>query len=253
MADEPTGKTADTTCATWNIHRARGQDGRVDPDRVAEVLIRDVSPAGRHEILALTEADDETPPHAGILDLDRIETATGLRHVHRDRSMRWGDSSHGFLGAILFLHPDFTVEARAVLDLPGHCHRGAVIVEVLRDGTPLRIVTTHLSLSQPLRMAQMRILGQYLFRQREMQTVLLGDLNEWRPWGGMALSRALTGVSFHGPVRRTFPASRPLLPLDRILSDRPGAVGQMQVIDTPGVRAASDHLPLSARVRVDAI
>jgi endonuclease/exonuclease/phosphatase family metal-dependent hydrolase len=251
MKTKPPRSPTDVSCATWNIHRARGQDGRVDPDRVAEVLVRDVSPAGRHDILALTEADDETPPHAGILDLDRIEAGTGLRHVHRDRAMRWGDSSHGFLGAILFLHPDLEIAARDVLDLPGHCHRGAVVVEIRREGTPLRIVTTHLSLGQPLRMAQMRILGQYLFRQRRMQTILLGDLNEWRPWGGLALSRSLTGVRLDGPVRRTFPARRPLLPLDRILTDRPDAIGQMQVIDTPMVRAASDHLPLSARVRVD--
>lgn len=237
-------------CVTWNIHRARGLDGVIDPERVGRVLAQDVCPMGSHQILALQEADTETPPHAGILDLDRIEAATGLRHVHRDPAMRWGEQSHGFLGAILFLHPDFEIRAQDVLDLPGHCHRGAVVTEALHAGIALRIVTTHMSLSQPLRVVQMRIIGQYLRRRPEMQTILLGDLNEWRPWGGLALSRRTVGVSLRGPVRPTFPAKRPILPLDRILSDRPGAVTDVRSIDTPGIRAASDHLPLSARVRI---
>jgi endonuclease/exonuclease/phosphatase family metal-dependent hydrolase len=240
------------TCATWNIHRARGRDGRVDPDRVAGVIAGDVSPLGRHQVLALQEADGECPPHAGILDIDRIEAATGLRHVHRDARMRWGAQSHGFLGSILFLDPAMNVTAQDVIDLPGHCHRGAVVAEVAQDGTAYRIMTVHLSLSQPLRIVQMRIIGQYLRRRPPMQTLLLGDLNEWRPWSGIAFSQRLLGRRFEGGVRRTFPAHLPVLPLDRILSDRAGAVQGLEVIDTAGVRAASDHLPLTARVDIKA-
>ncbi|WP_245541143.1 endonuclease/exonuclease/phosphatase family protein [Yoonia vestfoldensis] len=235
-------------CATWNIHRAKGRDGRVDPGRVAEAITRDLSPLGRQQVLALQEADGECPPHAGILDLERIEAETGLRHVHRDAHMRWGPQSHGFLGSILFLDPAITVTALDVIDLPGHCHRGAVVVETLQGGVACRIMTMHLSLSQPLRIVQMRIIGQYLRRRPAMQTLLLGDLNEWRPWSGLAFSRRLLGRQFAGGVRRTFPAHRPLLPLDRILSDRAGAVQDLQVVDTPAIRAASDHLPLTARV-----
>ncbi|MFU8823285.1 endonuclease/exonuclease/phosphatase family protein [Yoonia sp.] len=238
------------TCATWNIHRARGRDGRVDPDRVAAAIGSDISPAGRHQVLALQEADGECPPHAGILDLDRIEAATGLRHVHRDATMRWGPQSHGFLGAILFVDPAIEVKSHDVIDLPGHCHRGAVVVEARVDGTALRIMTAHLSLTQVLRIAQMRIIAQYLRRQPVMQTILMGDLNEWRPWSGMAFSPRLLGRRFDGGVKRSFPAHFPMLPLDRILSDRAGAVQDMQVIDTPGVRAASDHLALSAKVQL---
>ena len=81
-----------------------------------------------------------------------------------------------------------------------------------------------------------------------MPTVLLGDLNEWRPWGGLALSRRIAGRHLTGPARATFPARLPLLPLDRILCDVPGAVAQARAIATPEVRAASDHLPLAARL-----
>jgi endonuclease/exonuclease/phosphatase family metal-dependent hydrolase len=235
-------------CVTWNIHRARGRDGLVDAVRTQRVLMGEVlSPVP--DILALQEADEETPPHAGLLDIARIEAETGLRHVHDDGS-RWGPRSHGFLGSVLFLRPQIQVMRRQVVDLPGHCHRGAVIVDAQRAGKAFRLVTTHLSLSQLLRVAQMRVIGQVLFRLPKMQTILLGDLNEWRPWGGFALSAALVGRRFSGPVRATFPASRPLLPLDRVLSDVPGAVTGPRVLDGPGIRAASDHRPLRAAVRL---
>lgn len=240
------------SCVTWNVHRAQGRDGRVDPERIVATIAADISPAGRHQVLALQEADSACPPHHGILDLEQIAAATGLRHIHDDPAMRWGPQSHGFLGAILFVDPALQVTARDVIDLPGHCHRGAVVAELVQEGTPLRVVTAHLSLSQPLRAVQMRIIGQYLRRRPVMQTVLLGDLNEWRPWSGLAFSPRLLGRHFAGGVRRTFPAHLPLLPLDRILSDRAGAVRDLRVIDTPLVRAASDHLPLAAQVQVAA-
>ncbi|MBQ2260389.1 MAG: endonuclease [Loktanella sp.] len=241
------------TCATWNIHRARGRDGRVDPDRVVATIARDISPAGRHQVLALQEADGECPPHAGLLDIARVEAVTGLRYVQQDAALRWGPQSHGFLGAILFVDPGFELLASAVIDLPGHCHRGAVVVEAVCEGVALRIITAHLSLSQPLRAVQMRIIGQFLRRRPVMQTILLGDLNEWRPWSGLAFSSRLLGRQFDGGVRRTFPAQLPVLPLDRILSDRKGAVQDLRALDTPAIRASSDHLPLSAKVQVAAV
>lgn len=248
LREEESGTVPVINCATWNIHRAKGRDGRVDPERVADAITGDLSPLGRHQVLALQEADGECPPHAGILDLDRIAAQTGLRYVHDQTHMRWGPQSHGFLGSILFVDPAITVTACDVIDLPGHCHRGAVVAEVLHAGIACRIMTMHLSLSQPLRIVQMRIIGQYLRRRPAMQTLLLGDLNEWRPWSGLAFSPRLLGRRFEGGVRRTFPAHRPVLPLDRILSDRAGAVQDLQVVDTAAIRAASDHLPLSARV-----
>jgi endonuclease/exonuclease/phosphatase family metal-dependent hydrolase len=111
-------------------------------------------------------------------------------------------------------------------------------------------MSTHLSLSQPLRVIQMRIIGQYLRRRPKMQTLLLGDLNEWRPWGGLAFSSRVLGTELRGAAHRTFPTGRPLLPLDRILTDAPGRVTDLHVVDTPATNMASDHRPLVGRVTV---
>lgn len=235
-------------CATWNVHRAKGSDGRVDPSRVVAAIEQVLTPLGL-DVLAMQEADGECRPHARIFDVQEIAACTGLDYIH-DPALRWGPDSDGFLGTILFLSPSMTRVQTDVIDLPGHCHRGAVSVEVLCGDRPVRIMSTHLSLSQPLRIVQMRIIGQYLRRRPPMQTILLGDLNEWRPWGGLMLHRRLVGTALRGPVRRTFPSMRPLLPLDRILTDGPGEVRDLRVVRSAETIRASDHLPLEATVTV---
>ncbi|ROT98135.1 endonuclease [Histidinibacterium lentulum] len=238
------------TAVSWNIHRARGKDGRVDPERVLAVLGEEVCPPGTADILALQEADEEPRPHRGILDIAGVEAATGLGWAHGDPALRWSVESHGFLGAILFLPTAATIRHGDLIDLPGRCHRGAVSLEIGLKGRTVRVVTTHLSLGQPLRLVQMRTIGQYLMRRPRMQTILLGDLNEWRPWGGLAFRPGLTLLPLEGPARPSFPATRPLLPLDRVLS-APGCVEDLEVLDGPGIRAASDHRPVRARVRAE--
>lgn len=239
----------DLRCATWNVHRAKGQDGRVDPDRVVDAIGSVLAPRGL-DVLALQEADGECRPHARIVDTARIAELTGLAYVHDRPELRWGPESDGFLGTILFLHPHLRRTHADVIDLPGHCHRGAISVETQREGHSCRIMSMHLSLSQPLRILQMRIIGQYLRRRPKMQTILLGDLNEWRPWGGLAFAHRVVGTRFRGAVRRTFPTQQPLLPLDRIMTDTSGSVKEVETINDPATNAASDHRPLAGVVTV---
>ncbi|MEO0946492.1 MAG: endonuclease, partial [Pseudomonadota bacterium] len=151
----------DLKCVTWNIHRARGRDGRVDPDRIHHAIATEIA-TNDLDLLALQEADEECRPHARLLDMKRLADDTSLSYMHDEDRLRWGAESDGFLGTILFLHPRFKVAHRDVLDLPGHCHRGAVSIEATHEGTPFRVMSMHLSLSQPLRILQMRIIGQYL-------------------------------------------------------------------------------------------
>ncbi|MEM6374486.1 MAG: endonuclease/exonuclease/phosphatase family protein, partial [Pseudomonadota bacterium] len=186
------------TCLSWNLHRCRGSDGRVDPDRTADVLAAEVWRPGA-DALIFQEADTECPPHEGLLDPARVEDITGLSYAHRETGHRWADQSHGFLGVVLYLRPEITVTSTSLIDLPGHCHRGAVVAELERAGQRFRLIGTHLSLSQLYRLAQLRTISQHVFRKDPMPTILVGDLNEWRPWGGLALSPRLLGQHFRGP------------------------------------------------------
>ena len=240
-------ETATLACVSWNIHRGRGQDGVVDATRTLDVLLEDVC-AEAPDILCLQEADEEPRPQRGLLDLGRLRAGTDLSHAHGSPASRWSGESHGFLGVVLFHGPAVVLEDLVLLDLPGHCHRGADVADILFRGRPARVVGTHLSLSQVLRIAQMRSIGQHLARSAPRQTIICGDLNEWRPWGGLALSRGVLGLAFRGPAPSTFPSGRPILPLDRILTSAPGRVENARALDSAGIRAASDHRPLAASV-----
>ena len=237
------------TCATWNIHRGVGQDGRRDPARIVDSIDAAIMPE-QPDILALQEADEECPPHASIIDVDHVTQVSGLTYQHTEDRLRWGEDSDGFLGTILWTHPRFQRTHADVIDLPGHCHRGVVSLELASEGMHFRVMSGHFSLSQPLRIVQMRILGQYMKRRPLMQTIILGDLNEWRPWGGFALSKQMLGHRFHGPVLRTFPTRRPLLPLDRVLTNGARPIKDAKVIRMPETDLASDHCPLVARVQI---
>lgn len=237
-------------CMTWNVHRCRGNDKRFDPDRTAQVLLdlfRDSAP----DILVLTEAEGEQPPFEELLDLDRITAASGLANAHVDASLRWGAASHGFLGTIVLHAPGIEVLEGHLLDLPGIYPRGATILTCRAGGRVFRIIATHLSLGQPLRVAQMRAVGQYLARHRDMPVLLIGDLNEWRPWGGLAFSERVAHQAFNGPARRSFPAGFPMLPLDRIMATAPFQVRNARFLTSSDLRKTSDHLPLRATVTLD--
>lgn len=234
-------------CLTWNVHRGRGQDGRIDTGRTLDALLELVDRT-RPALVVLTEADAEQPPYAGILDIGRLEAETGLRHAQADRRLRWGPDSHGFLGTLVFHRPHLVLTDGAVLDLPGRYPRGASMLTFRTGEDRFRLVATHLSLGQVLRAAQMRAIGQYLDRVPAMPTLLVGDLNEWRPWGGLALSETLVGHAFRGPAPRSFPSARPLLSLDRVLATPPARVLSAETVASAGLRRISDHLPVRASV-----
>ncbi|MFD0981483.1 endonuclease/exonuclease/phosphatase family protein [Tropicimonas aquimaris] len=234
-------------CMTWNVHRCRGRDGIVAPDRTVDALL-DIVRETPADLVVLTEADGELPPYGAIIDLDRVATATGLATAHADVSLRWGEGSHGFLGTVVLHGSKLELMGGHLLDLPGRYPRGATILTFRCPSHVFRVVATHLSLWQALRAVQMRAIGQYLARHEVLPTLLIGDLNEWRPWGGFAFSEVVVGQSFVGPARRSFPAAMPLLPLDRIMAAGPAKVVAASIPSAPALRRMSDHLPLQATV-----
>nr|WP_210310517.1 endonuclease/exonuclease/phosphatase family protein [Devosia pacifica] len=221
----------------------------MDAKRIYQAIETDIAPLEPH-VLALQEADEELRPHTQVINPSYVADTLGLTHPQSDPVLRTSAQSCGFFGSVLFIHPEIEITHRAVVDLPGHWHRGAVILETLWRGTPMRIATAHLSRLELLRIAQMRTFGQFIMRRPRMPTLFVGDINDWRPWSGLAFSRGLVGTRLTGPSRATFPVARPILPLDRILIDAPGTVRATRVLDSPRLRRASDHRPLWGDIRL---
>jgi endonuclease/exonuclease/phosphatase family metal-dependent hydrolase len=111
-------------------------------------------------------------------------------------------------------------------------------------------VITHLGLLPGERREQVRRLMDALGRPTSRLVILCGDINEW-----FAVGRPLRWLHARlgrSPTLRTFPAGFPLFALDRIWVQPREAVVKLAVHDTPMARVASDHLPLTVDVDIDA-
>jgi endonuclease/exonuclease/phosphatase family metal-dependent hydrolase len=118
-----------------------------------------------------------------------------------------------------------------------------VLTLALAGGTSVRVVNTHLThrLTSPLQLRNLRQRLRAGARQSDqLPTIVVGDLNMPRPLAALSLA--------YGPtVRgRTWPATRPLIQLDHILTDRNFKVIESAVLP----HAGSDHLPIRARLRI---
>ncbi|WP_270934815.1 endonuclease/exonuclease/phosphatase family protein [Falsiroseomonas oryzae] len=224
--------------ATYNAHRGRDSFGRFGPERIAGV-IAEIAP----DLIALQEAQHWLRPGRGMFDAAAIEAATGLRPL--DVTGRVGEQ--GWRGNVVLVRREARLLRPPVgLRLGGWEPRGGVLAELDLGVGPFRVVATHLSLSGGRRRLQAAAILAALRSGPPMPTLLLGDLNEWRPAGSaLAVLAELFGTPRPAP---TFPAFQPRLSLDRIMGYPPGLVGDLAVHDSPLARRASDHLPLTARV-----
>jgi endonuclease/exonuclease/phosphatase family metal-dependent hydrolase len=92
-----------------------------------------------------------------------------------------------------------------------------------------------------------------LLRQETGPVLVMGDFNSTRHhWVYRHIASGLREAYVHrGPLRgATYPASRPLVRIDHVLASPHWTVLDMQV---PPCKTASDHRPVVARLRLDAL
>lgn len=234
-----TARQATITVASYNIHKAIGTDGRCQPERILAVLAEIDA-----DVVVLQEADRRFGPRTSVLPFAMIAAHTGYRPV------KIGVHPHGlgWHGNAVLISDRVTVTAAVPLALPSLEPRGAILVETRIDGKSLRLGGMHLDLSGLRRRRQARaVMAQMDARSDPMPTVLMGDLNEWRRRSGCLIDfgRSYTML----PTGPSFPASRPLAWLDRIMAGPGIAVTACGTHRTPSSQIASDHLPVWATLR----
>ncbi|WP_431285764.1 endonuclease/exonuclease/phosphatase family protein [Humitalea sp. 24SJ18S-53] len=241
-AHRPAAPREGLIAASYNIHKCVGMDKRFDPRRVADVIAE----LGA-DVVALQEADRRFGHRAGLLDLAHLERHAGLTLIPASPV----DGGHGWHGNALLVRGGRATRVRR-LALPGAEPRGALIVDLALDGGPLRVVAAHLGLLRRHRLRQAEAILTAVRDAPAMPTLLLGDMNEWRP--GIASSLAVLEPMF-GPFGHpvpSFPSRLPFLALDQVLGHPRGLVAATHVHDSPLARLASDHLPIWARIDVAA-
>lgn len=229
------------TVASYNIHKAIGLDRRRDPDRILSVL-REIDA----DVIALQEADRRFGDRASVLPLPSIDDHTPWKAVPLNQR----PDSIGWHGNALLVRRDIEVREAAVVPLPTLEPRGAVRAELELGGQVVRVVGMHLDLSGLKRRHQVRtVLEDLAGCGEDCPAVLMGDFNEWSRRGGALREFAEDDWHVLAPGR-SFPSRRPVAMLDRIVVSAGCGVVESGVHHSALAAAASDHLPVFARIQL---
>lgn len=235
--------------ATYNVHKCQGMDGRVRPERIAEV-IREFAP----DVLALQEVlsidDGRREMNQARYLAESLGMALAFGQTRELNGGAYGNVLLSKLPVRSFCHYDLSV--------PGRENRGCLRTDVhLPDNTVLHVFNLHLGTAFMERRRQAKmLLEQELIRSRDLDgaRIVLGDFNEWLP--GL-VSRVLAAEFQSADIRtllkykRTYPGVFPLMHLDHIYYD--AALRPVKVLLHRTMKAllASDHLPLVADFAVN--
>ena len=226
--------------ASYNIHKCRGTDGQVRPERIIAVI-----KAMDADFVALQEVDHRIGLRTGLLNRAMLEHETGMKLLVQSDIV----DGHGWHGNALLVRGEPLHYHRTRLHLPGIEPRGAVFAELDLGEGLFRVIAVHLGLLRRSRIAQAKALLDAFLEMPPMPTIMLGDFNEWRRVRRSALA-VLHPVFGSPPVLSSFPSRLPLLPMDRIFDWPPGLITRRSIHNTPLARKASDHLPLVAEINL---
>jgi endonuclease/exonuclease/phosphatase family metal-dependent hydrolase len=236
--------------ATYNIHKCRGLDGRVRPDRIAQVL-REVGAdvIGLQEVLSReggTPEQDQARFLAETLGLE-MHFAPVRSHF----GAPYGNLVLSVLPLGLGCTYDLSVARREA--------RGCLRADVrLSDTESLHVFNVHLGTAHGERRQQGPRLLEAVLQESDRLTgprVVLGDFNEWTV--GLVsrlLASHFRAVDVRGHLRRTrtYPGFFPFLYLDHVYYDDGLKLTGLALHRTRTALVASDHLPLVAEFEVPA-
>lgn len=221
--------------ASYNIQKCVGLDLRRQPRRILTVL----SAIGA-DIIALQEADKRLPPRPAALPHFVIEEA-GFQAVDLG-----GAGSLGWHGnAILWRGNSVSLRDKGHIPLPGLEPRGAVWALFDTPIGALRVVGAHLGLVPASRRDQVLELRADLEAFCDVATIWAGDFNDWSK--GASLTGLAPQMRFLPPLA-SFPALRPIAPLDRLALSSELQAQNHGVYRNQPAQIASDHLPLWADI-----
>jgi endonuclease/exonuclease/phosphatase family metal-dependent hydrolase len=229
---------------TYNIHKCRGLDRRVRPERIAVVLRETKADIiALQEVLSVEGREDERNQARFIAEELGMEY-----HVGENRRL-----SGGAYGNVLLSRLPSRAARNYDITWRGRERRGCLRVDVsLAEGHLLHVFNVHLGTAFLERRGQARaLIDGGILRQPELAgaRIVLGDFNEWTY--GLA-SRLLAqhfksaDIRHHLRRGRTYPGVLPLVHLDHIYYDQSLVLERLALHRSRTALVASDHLPLVA-------
>jgi endonuclease/exonuclease/phosphatase family metal-dependent hydrolase len=225
--------------ASYNIHKSVGLDRKRRPDRILKIL-NEINA----DVVALQEVDRRTGLRETTIPREMIERETDLKVVE----IATRADSVGWHGNALLVRKDAEVMIERRHDIPVLEPRGAISADILVHGEHLRIVGMHLALMRSYRRQQIRAVTSQIQRlNAQLPTLIMGDLNEWRPGGSLEEFSEEYSIATPGP---SFHSSRPIASLDRIILRNDLDLLRGAVHHSELSQVASDHLPIYADIEV---
>ncbi|MGH8010843.1 MAG: endonuclease/exonuclease/phosphatase family protein [Candidatus Binatia bacterium] len=230
--------------ATYNVHKCRGLDRRVRPERIAEVLREiDADIIALQEVLSIEGGAPEADQSRFIAEELELNYCLG-----ENRRLRGGAYGNVVLSRL-------PVRSTCNYDLTcrGFERRGCLRADVeIGKNRLLHVFNVHLGLAFFERRQQARkLIGAEILNNPELQgrRIILGDFNEWtRGLTSRLLAAQLQSVDirYHLGRKRTYPGVLPLLHLDHVYFDTPLELERFTLHRSRTALLASDHLPLVA-------
>jgi endonuclease/exonuclease/phosphatase family metal-dependent hydrolase len=229
---------------TYNVHKCRGMDRRVRPERIASVL-RET----KADIVALQEVLSVEGRERERHQARFLAEELGMDYrVGENRRLDGGAYGNVVLSRLPLRETDnYDITWR------GRERRGCLRVDVaLDEGRVLHVFNVHLGTAFLERRHQARVLVSTRILQQQSLAgarVVLGDFNEWTH--GLA-SRLLAehfksaDIRHHLRRGRTYPGLLPLVHLDHIYYDHALVLERLALHRSRTALVASDHLPLVA-------
>lgn len=230
---------------TYNVHKCRGLDRRVRPERIVSVLREtEADVIALQEVLSIEGAQRERE-QARFFG----EELGMYYYVGENRRLDGGAYGNVILSRLPLDHVEnyeITWRGRE----PRGCLRADAHFPNL--AAPIHIFNVHLGTAFFERRHQAReLVGERILSNAELEgaRIVLGDFNEWtHGLASQLLSAHLESADIHHHLRRarTYPGPLPLLHLDHIYYDRALALKRLTLHKSRTALVASDHLPLVA-------
>jgi endonuclease/exonuclease/phosphatase family metal-dependent hydrolase len=168
------GDTREMNLVSYNIHHCAGADGKVDIQRVADVIARE-----QPDFVGLNEVDRKTKRVEGVDEAGELGKRLGL-HATFAEAIPLTGGSYG--NAVLSREKPISVSR---IPLPGREKRVLLMCEF----DDCWFGTTHLSLQETNRVASAEIIRKFVTEKAKEKTVFLsGD------WNAVPESKPLTAI-----------------------------------------------------------
>ncbi len=234
--------------ATYNIHKCRGLDQRVRPDRIVTVL-RELEA----DLIALQEVLSITNRHREDEQARYLSEELGFDYrVGENRKLLGGAYGNVMLSRLPLLAAyNYDVSQH------GREERGCLRVDVGLGGHQiLHVFNVHLGTAYKERPPQARrLLDEEILNTKHLlgPRILLGDFNEWtRGQASKLLAEHFQSADlrWHLGRKRTYPGVFPFMHLDHIYYDAELALEKAALHRSRTALIASDHLPIVADFHV---